>query len=328
MDSKAGRRRAGLVRWCWLCFVGAMSKPVAVTVLGLVAGLGLSSLRAAEVATNPPAASVRINIEFRRGDLIIPLTVNGPEHKLHFKLDTGFGVTTVHPDLVESLGLRRVGSLTVVGIAGEERAATYDGAAFDLGGTKYSPRRIATIPSDAQRRRRDRDGILGAGFFRRFVVELDPVHCTLTLHEPRSFEYAGKGEIIPLAFRRDTPIVEAAINFTNRESVRARFEIDSGCDGELCLGHDFVAANGLDHAPDSQHTDSRYGVGGSVETRNGVLPQFQLGSLKLDRLPASFFVSGSPVDDGLAGHIGLNTLRKFRVIFDYSRRRMILEPLK
>ena len=317
-----------LVWWRRLCFLGAMLTRVGITVLGLVVVLGLSSLCAAEVATNSPASSVRIGIEFRRGDLIIPLTVNGPEHKLHFKLDTGFGVTTVHPDLVDTLGLRRVGSLTVVGIAGEERATTYAGADFDLGGATYSPRRVATLPSDAQRRRRERDGILGAGFFRRFVVELDPIHCTLTLHEPRQFSYAGVGEIIPLEFRRDTPIVPAVIHFTNREPVRAKFEIDSGCDGELCLGHDFVEAHGLDSAPDSAAKDSRYGVGGSVETRNGVLPQFQLGNLKLDQLPASFFLTGSPVDDGLAGHIGLNTLRKFRVIFDYSRRRMILEPLK
>jgi len=32
------------------------------------------------------------------------------------------------------------------------------------------------------------------------------------------------------------------------------------------------------------------------------------------------------VNGGLAGHIGLGTLRKFKVIFDYSRRRVILEP--
>jgi hypothetical protein len=31
------------------------------------------------------------------------------------------------------------------------------------------------------------------------------------------------------------------------------------------------------------------------------------------------------VDRGLAGHIGLEALRQFKVIFDYSRRQMILE---
>ena len=63
-------------------------------------------------------------------------------------------------------------------------------------------------------------------------------------------------------------------------------------------------------------------------TRHGVLPEFQLGQQKLERLPANFFQNGSPVGEGLAGHIGMGTLRHFKVIFDYSRRRMILELLK
>ena len=306
-----------------------MIKPFGLRPLGILlsTGLTITTSWAAEATSNAPLTSVRLPVEFRQGDLMVPVRVNG-SNSLSFKLDSGFGVTTVHPDLVERLNLRPVGSLRIEGIAGDERATMYSGITFELGGLSYSPRRVATIPSDAQRRRRGRDGILGAGFFRRFVVELDPAGRTLMLHEPRTFEYHGPGEIVPLTFRRDTPIVEAAINFTNRESVRAKFEIDSGCDGELCLGHEFVEANDLDHTNGSSPTDSRYGVGGSVETRNGVVPQFQLGSLKLDKLPASFFLNGSPVDDSLAGHIGLKTLRKFKVIFDYSRRRMILESLK
>ena len=38
-----------------------------------------------------------------------------------------------------------------------------------------------------------------------------------------------------------------------------------------------------------------------------------------------FFLEGSPVDAGLAGHIGIGALNRFKVIFDYSRRQMILE---
>src|SRR5439155_20080192 len=118
----------------------------------------------------------------------------------------------------------------------KEQATMYWVAEFDFGGVTYAPRRVAVIPSDAQKRRRGRDGILGAGFFRRFVVEMNPKNLTLTLHDPKNFEYSGKGEILPLEFRTETPIVEAQINFTNREPARAKFEIDSGCDGELCLG--------------------------------------------------------------------------------------------
>lgn len=280
------------------------------------------STPATESPTN--TAGTQLPIEFRRGSLFVPANVNG-SNLLSFKLDTGFGVTTIHPDLVGKLQLKRAGSITIVGIAGEERADTYEGATFDFRGSIYSPRRVTVLPSEAQSRRR-RDGILGAGFFRRFVVEIDSTNRTMTLYDPKEFQYAGKGEIIPLEFRRDAPIVEAAINFTNRESVRGRFEIDSGCDGELCLGHDFVEQNKLDD--DTGHTSSRSGVGGSVDTRHGTLPQFQLGKATLDNLPANFFAEGSPAGEGLAGHIGMGTLRHFKVTFDYSRKRMILESTK
>jgi predicted aspartyl protease len=289
----------------------------------LLAGLtlGSSAMCAAQTKTNP--SSVTIKFEFRNGGLIAPVKVNGMP--LALKLDTGFGIHTIHPDRIESLGLKPAGTMRIIGIAGEEQATTYGGASYDFGGIKYSPRQVAVIPSDA--RRRNRDGILGAGFFRRFVVEMDPVKATLKLHDPKDFEYSGKGEIVPFSFRRDTPIVEATINFTNRESIRARYEIDSGCDGELCFGHDFVKTNRLNEIA-SGGTGSRRGVGGSVDTRHGVLPQFQIGTRKLNKLPANFFQEGSPVGEGLAGHIGMGTLRRFKVIFDYTRRRIILEDLE
>ena len=284
------------------------------------------SLRATE-STNNATPVARIPLELRHGAALVRARANGSQ-TLTFKLDTGFGVTTIHPELVESLGLKRAGSLTITGIAGQEKAAWFSGATFEIGDFTYSPRRVAMIPSDAQPRRRGHDGILGAGFFRRFVVELDPTERTMTLHDPEQFHYAGHGEIIPLQFRRDTPTVEATIRLPGREPLRARYEIDSGCDGGLCLGHAFVKTNRLDELPGRNHTGSRTGVGGSVETNVVRLPQFQLGSQKLTHVAANFFREGSPVDADLAGHIGLGVLRHFKVIFDYSRRQMILEPLK
>ncbi len=284
-------------------------------------------MRAADTHTNPPSSSVRVPFEFHQGSVIVRARANATNAgELSFKLDTGFGVTTVHPDLAETLQLKRAGSLTIIGIAGKEQAGSFAGASFDFGGATYSPRRVAVIPSDGERRRRNRDGILGASFFRRFVVELDPTSHMMTLHEPGEFQYTGKGEIIPLEFPKDTPVVEAGIHFRNRPPVRARFEIDSGCDGALCLGHDFAEANRLGETTDAGRNDSRQGVGGSVNTRHAQLHQFQLGKLILDNLPANCFLEGSPVDDGLAGHIGMGVLRRFKVIFDYSRKRMILEP--
>lgn len=283
-------------------------------------------MRAAE-PTNQPSLAARIPLELRHGAALVRGRANGSQ-LLTFKLDTGFGVTTMHPELAESLDLKRAGKLTINGIAGKEEADWLSGARFEFGDVTYAPRRVAMMPSDAHRRRRAHDGILGAGFFRRFVVELDPTERTMTLHDPEQFQYTGKGEIIPLRFRRDTPTVEATINLPGREPLRARYEIDSGCDGGLCLGHAFVKTNRLDEFPGRNHASSRTGVGGSVATQESRLPQFQLGDQHLTDVAANFFSVGSPVDADLAGHIGLGVLRQFKVIFDYSRRQMILEPLK
>ena len=89
-----------------------------------------------------------------------------------------------------------------------------------------------------------------------------------------------------------------------------------------------MKTNRLDELTSPHRNGSRNGVGGSVDTQEGRLPEFQLGAQKLPNVSANFFTKGSPVDEGLAGHIGLGVLREFKVIFDYSRRRMILEPAK
>ncbi|MBI3878792.1 MAG: aspartyl protease family protein [Verrucomicrobia bacterium] len=276
----------------------------------------------ASAQTNP--SSVTLPVEIRRGSLLVKTRINGFE-PLTFKLDTGFGITTLHPSLTEPLKLQRVGRLTIVGIAGREQAGTFGGAVFDFGGMKFSPRRVAALPSEANRPRRGRDGILGADFFERFVVELDPKAKTLKLHEPSSFNYTGKGEILPLEFRSDTPIAEATVTLAGRAPVRAKFEIDCGCDDCLCLGRAFCDANGL---LDANGKDGRrVGVGGGTGVREGQLASLQLGKLTVVKPSANFFLEGSPAGAGLAGHIGLGALQKFRVIFDYSRKRMILEPL-
>ena len=287
----------------------------------LVATMIVTTFGAAAQTSAPLA---RISINTSRDRIMVPAKVN-ESNNLSFMLDTGFSMTMVHPELAESLKLRRVGEITVVGIAGDEKAPTYEGALFDIGGVKYAPRRVGALTSDAGRRRR-RDGIIGSGLFRQCVVEIDFARNQLALYAPSNFTYAGKGEVIPIRFHRrgTTPIIDAVINTTNGAVVRGEFEIDSGCDSGVCLGHDFIEANRL--LDDTQtRTGGKFGVGGGAQTRSGHLPQLQIGAAKIDRPDTDFFLEDSPVDRGLAGHIGFGVLKHFKVTFDYSRRQMILE---
>jgi predicted aspartyl protease len=283
------------------------------------------ALISAAAQTNQPIALAEVPLKSPNGDLLVEARINGSEPLL-FKIDTGFGITTINPNRVESLHLERVGQMTIIGIAGEEQADTYAKAVFDFGGATYSPRRVASLPSDARRRWRKRDGILGEGFFRRFVVELDVAKQRLRLYEPKTFEYHGSGEIIPISFKRDTPIIDATITPEGKGAIAGRFEIDTGCDGELCLGHEFVAANHLLEESDAGQNETRRGVGGGAQIRTGILSELRIGKLIVKKPTANFFLEGSPAGDGQAGHIGLGVLERYKMIFDYSRLRLILEP--
>lgn len=243
---------------------------------------------------------------------------------MSFLLDTGYGTTMIGASLAESLKLRQRGQMTIVGIAGEEDANVFEGPRFDFNGANWTPRRVAAFPTSEGRGRR-RDGILGSGFFRRFVVEIDPQVRTLKLHEPASYQYQGSGEILPLTFQGSTPIVEATVDLPGAGRARAQFEIDTGCTGALCLGRHFVEAHQL--APTNAASDgNRFGVGGRTPTLSGHLPQLHLGKLAVKKPSAEFFLDGSPADPPLAGHIGWELLGEYKVTFDYSRKRMMLEP--
>lgn len=300
-----------------------MFKPTPAHALAGAFLLWLLTMTQTASAADSTNSSWNVPIELKRGRVMVPLTI-GNSQPLTFLLDTGYGINMIHPGLLEPLKLRRVGSLDIIGIAGREEAGLYEGARLNLGAVTYAPKRIASLPSDAQRKKHE-DGILGVGFFKRYVVEIDGKAKLLRLHEPKTFNYTGKGEVLKLEFPKDTPVVEVQMLSAKGTNITARMEIDTGCDSGMCLGSPFVKAYDLLGEPEELRDGSRKGVGGGARVRYGHIPQLKLGNLTAENVPTSFFSDGSPVDDTQAGHIGMPTLLKFRVIFDYSRKRMILE---
>ena len=291
-----------------------MRANVRLVLLGL---LGLHAMDGTVLAADTNSAAVPI--EYRRGQLMVPVRVG--TNMMSFLLDTGYGMTMLRADHAAAMQLRKTGRITIVGIAGEEPADVFEGPEFHIGEKNWKSRRVAALPENPARRRR-RDGILGSGFFRRFVVEIDSVAKQLTIHEPGTYQYAGKGDVLPIRFKSSTPIVTATVVLTNGSEVKTEFEVDTGCDGGLCIGKHFVDEHQL---AASGRESQRQGVGGGAATRGGSLPKLRLGKVEVTNPSANFFLEGSPVDAPLAGHIGSEILRKYRVIFDYSRKQMILE---
>lgn len=277
-------------------------------------------LACAEEPSARPVASVPLTLNHRL--VMVPARVNdsGP---YSFLLDTGYTMTMLRRDVAEKLGLARAGSVIVQGIAGETREPTFSGAMIDFGGAPFNPRRIGAMPDS----RRRRDGIIGSGLFRQYVVAIDPAAKKLELFSRTNFQYRGTAQPVALRFRRSTPIIEAMITRTNGAPITSSFEIDTGCDSGVCLGSEFTRTHNLLDARATRE-GTKVGAGGDAATRSGHLPGLKIGSVSVERPQADFFTDGSPADAGLAGHIGMGVLGRFRLIFDYGKERMFLEPLE
>jgi hypothetical protein len=253
-----------------------------------------------------------VPVEFSHGRMIL-LGRIGETGSLRFLLDSGCTIPTLHPALMDQLKLSPSGRVRIQGIAGVERAPTYRGIQFKFGDVSYAPERVAVVPSE-RARRRGRDGVLDAGFFRQFVIEVLREEKTLKLHAPETFVYEGAGEVVPFRLREEIPVIEVAIVLPGKESIRAEIELDTG----------FVRKHGLVARVDGE-TSEKFGVGGSVETRSGQIPVVRLGRKELLEVQTDFFLDGSPVDEPLAGHIGMSALGQHKIIFDYQRKRLIIE---
>ncbi len=179
------------------------------------------------------------------------------------------------------------------------------------------------------------DGLLGYDFISRFVIEMDYVNNTVSLHEPKSYKYSGSGEAVPLTLLEDdsggkVPLVQVKIMQQGRTAVEGKFIVDIAVRTAVNFNTPFVDANKL--LQSAQQT-IQVPLGGGAMVREskqsiGRVPSIQFGGFTFKKPVAIYFqdkqgVVASPEFDGI---IGAEILRRFKVIFDYSRRQMILEP--
>ena len=106
-----------------------------------------------------------------------------------------------------------------------------------------------------------------------------------------------------------------------------RFMIDSGSVGALILNSPFVEQHKLLPRHNQTAPFSVCGIGGESQAQIGNPAEIRLGKIKLES-PLTIFsqaANGVLANPDLSGTIGNAILRRFKVVFDYSRRLMILD---
>ncbi len=241
---------------------------------------------------------------------------------LRFLLDTGATASYFDTERAKTLGL---------GQDNFAKGVSLDFPGVKLLNQKFLPQRLGFWIYNGHAA----DGLLGYDFISRFVVEIDYVNNTISLHEPTGYKYSGSGEVIPLTLLEDdsggkVPLVRVKIMQQGRAAVEGNFIADIAVRTAVSFNTPFVDTNKL--LQFAQPT-IQVPLGGGAMVREskqsiGRVPNIQFGRFTFKKPIAIFFQDkqGVVALSEFDGIIGAEIWRRFKVIFDYSRSQMILEP--
>jgi hypothetical protein len=295
-------------------------------------------------------SAVAIPFELDDNLIYVRVRVNGSQ-PLSFILDTG-AYSIIHASQARTIGLKLklIGQAGGIGANQPDVYLVTEKVSFSLPGVVLSPRRLVAVSLDAVEAcvnefnideegrniaadtskqsgaKRDVDGILGKEFFDQFVVEIDYAQRVLNVYDRSSFKYAGSGKDIPLEIGEQHIFARAQIKAAGRAPLSGRFLLDTGSAQAVSLLKPFMNQHNLLPSTEAMTSVPVCGLGGHAKEKSwlGTLEALQLGEFKV-AAPVTEFRLSDPNTDA-DGFIGGALFRRFKVIFDYSRRRMILEP--
>jgi hypothetical protein len=201
---------------------------------------------------------------------------------------------------------------------------------IELPGFRLNDQTMDTLALDqiSAQTGRPMDGILGHPVFQHNVVEIDYSRRCLSLYDAAGYEYRGPGKIVPLEFVETHPYVVASVVMPGGRSIQGKFVLDTGASTGVIITSDSIKEKGLLDSLGKKLEGKGQGVGGSASVSLSRIDRLELGGFSLTRPIAAIQPAGAHrvSAPGSLGNIGRGILSRFKVIFDYSRKRMILEP--
>ncbi len=279
--------------------------------------------------------SIRIPFQWQSNLIIVPLCINQSD-TLNFILDTGISMTLLSsPNAAEGLNFKYARQVNVFGVGEGDplKAKVAVNNVIDLPGVKAKGQNVVVLSEDVLQLSdyvgMPIHGIFGFELFRHFVVKIDFTQKIITLYEPDKYEYRGKGEKIPIIIEDTKPYMYATAIWTDNREVPIKVILDTGAGHALSLemgSHEHI------QLPDKIiRAQLGRGLNGIINGSLGRLEKVKIGTFELDNVITSF-----PDTTSLAatiarklnrqGNIGCELLKRFDVVFDYSRKYVVLKP--
>ncbi len=313
----------------WLILISA-TLLLCTTYAHAVTGHDASATPSSEGTPSVPLDTIPFELH---GNLIyVRVRVNGSD-PLRFILDSGAGICVINGDRASQMNIKSVDlgeRSSLGGGEGKAKIAVAKKISFDLGVVQCSVERVLTLQMSDMESLTGGPifGLLGYEILTRFVVEVDYAAKVVKLYDPKVYSYGGGGESLPLKIRDNVPLVRARLVLPGLTQLEGEFLIDSGYDGTLTVNSPVVTKYKLVQR-DQSVLSLNGGVGGEFRAVPGRVPALQLGAGQLRDFPVIFSRAAKGIysESGRLASLGGSILRRFRVVFDYSHKRMIVEPL-
>ncbi|MCI0415312.1 retropepsin-like domain-containing protein, partial [bacterium] len=266
--------------------------------------------------TFDPAKPATVESSFvGKTHIMVRALVNGQDVGW-FILDSGAGAMVIDKVLADSLHLERLSRGSASGVGGTFESSARAVDRFEIGPMTMRNVRFGDYDFSSFNRGPGPRiaGTIGTPIFRRGVVAMNWKGPTLEIYDRARFTLE-KGAWQRLRFSSDNPAVLARVAGTPESWYR----LDSGAAGFLTLHTPFVEKWKLLEGRETKESSST-GMGGTVTARTGTIEWFEFGSRRFNNPTVVFSTAtiGTFTDPYLAGNIGIDVLKSFTVVFDFT----------
>ncbi len=275
--------------------------------------------------------AVELPFRYRRGHVWVRASINGTA-PADFILDTGCTMSALDREYVRRIGLPLEGRLVAEGVAGADeggwapvrslRLATPAGDGVEIRDLKAG---VLELNDDMRVMEwDDAAGLIGYDVLSRFVVDLDFDRQVVTLHDPATFRYSGRGQAVPFTLHACIPTVEVRLN----AGCVGRFIVDVGNATVMTVHTEQVDACHLfgGRRKEIQHWIG--GIGGAIPETVCRLDSVLVGPFGWSQpiVGLTLHHLGTMGSKDVQGNIGTSVLERFRCTFDYAHSLLWLEP--
>ena len=242
-------------------------------------------------------------------------------------VDSGAQFTVLSQSFAKQLRLKQSGHMRVAGTVNAQGAALAPGVDVQIGTLSLS--KLTVLVTDLRevetRMGRSVPVVVGSELFNGAVVDIDYPGTRIAFHDPARYQpepEARPARLLP--GDRGDMLVEASVEGLPA----ALFSIDTGSHDTVSLFGGFVEKNGLLQNRSPRSRRPSHGVGGSREATIATLKSFSIGGFEMHDMPATFHDAeeGAFSARDIAGNLGAEVLKRFRVALDRTNATIYLSP--